>query len=180
MSSAVLANPGEPTFGVVPALDLSALGQCWNGTLEVGAALELQGFPRERWHLRRNPYLRDDDKLPCAMVSHYGIRTDNAAGTNNETAVHYLFLVALHWAGGRTAINGEAEALNALERLYVAFSKRPRGSLASISINAEGACLRDVRVDQADALNQEAFRIGALVKFVIVDWFVRLPYREGL
>ncbi len=174
--SAVLPTIGEPLFGPVPSLDISALGQCWNGTVDILTDLELAKFPAERILIRRNPLLRDDDKTPCATVSHYSARPDNSAGTNNETAVHYLFLLAFHWAEGRTAVNGEAEALAAWETTYIRFSKRPRPFLL---VNSVGD-LRDCKIDQADALNQQAFMRGWMVKFLIVDYFVRLPYREGL
>lgn len=177
-TSPVLANPGEETSGSVSTLDLSALGQCLNGTAEVFAGLGLQGFPRERVHIRRNGYLADTDVLPCAIVSHYAIRPDNSGGSNRENAVNYLILLTLHWAGGRDAINGEGMALAALESCYVTFGKKPSRAMG-FDVHANGACLMNATIDGADALNDEAFRRGILAKFLLINYRVRLPYGEA-
>lgn len=177
MPSTVVPNVGEPIYGPVPALNSSALGQCWNGTVEMLERLAHPASSGDRLLMRRNPRIdQDRDKVPCCIVSHYDVRPDNRAGTNNETAVHYLFLVAYHWGADRSAMNGEADALAAWEEAYVAFSKRPR----PFNLSLNGACLRDCSVDAARAFNEQAFMRGWSVKFLMVDYFVRLPYREGL
>lgn len=178
LENPVIANPGEEKSGSVSTLDLSACGQCLNGVADVFTGLSLEGFPPERIHIRRNGFIDPEkDVLPCAVISHYAIRPDNAGGSNRENAVHYLILLTLHWAGGRDAINGEGLALNALEQTYVAFSKKPQRN-SGFEVNANGAMLKQTTIDSAEALNEEAFRRGINAMFLILDCSVRLPYGD--
>ena len=174
-NSPAVANPGEELDGSVASLDLSPFGQCLNGTAERFADAELQGFPRERIHIRRNPFVRDDDALPCAIVSPYLLRPDPTGGTNRETAVDFLVMISLHWAGGREMVNGMGQALAGLTEAYRLFAKKPNAWLG-FTVDAGGACLRDATIDNAEALNLEAWRLGVTTQFLIIDYSLRLGY----
>jgi hypothetical protein len=160
----------------VESLNASALGQCWANVVERLNVLAMRGASGDRLHLRRNYALADTDKLPCTIVSYFATRVDRSRGTNNEIAVHYQFLVSFFWASDQSPINGQGEAIANWELALVAFSKRPK----PFNLSVGGAGLKDCTVDEADALNGAAFKFGVSVQFLIVDYFVRLPYREGL
>lgn len=178
--SDLIPNPGEPLFGVIDSLDSSALGQCLNGTAQVITAMGLPGFPPERVSIRGNAYMDPQrDVTPLCVVSLYGFRHRPSEGTNSETVAHYLVLASFHWSGERTAAGKAAQCYYATERTVVAFSKRHR-ELTSIRINAEGACLKQITVDSAETLNQEAWRQGYTVSHVIIDFTVRLPYPASI
>lgn len=173
--SPAIANPGEELEGSVAALDLSPFGQCLNGTAERFAAAEIQGFPRERVHVRRNPFVRDDDALPCAIVSPYLFRPNPTGGTNRETAVEFQVMLSFHWAGGREMVNGMGHALAGLTEAYRLFAKKPNSWLG-FSVDAGEACLKDATVDNAEALNLEAWQMGVTAQFLIINYSLRLGY----
>jgi hypothetical protein len=174
-NSPAIANPGEELEGSVASLDLSPFGQCLNGTAERFIAAELEGFPRERVHVRRNPFVRDDDKLPCAIISPYLLRPDPTGGTNRETAVDFLVMLSFHWAGGREAVNGMGQALAGMTEAYRLFAKKPNAWLG-FTVDAGESCLRDATIDNAEALNLEAWRAGVTAQYLIIDYSLRLGY----
>jgi hypothetical protein len=174
-SSPAIANPGEELEGSVAALDASAMGQCLNGDAERFIAAEVAGFPRERSHVRRGPFVREDDKLPAAVFSPYLMRPNPAAGTNRENVLDFYVMISLHWAGGRETINGMGQALAAAEECFKLFSKKPNDALG-FAVSAGGACLRDTTIDNAEALNLEAWRSGVTAVFLIVRHSLRLGY----
>lgn len=177
MSSVLLPNPGEELTGTVAALDASAIGQCWNGTWAV--LVNFGTMPADRVHIRMKPELRDDDKLPLTFVIPHGVRHSKSEGTNSETAVHYQFLLSFIWADGLTAINGDGAGLAAYEAAIRLFSKKPTREMG-FEVSANGAWLKDCTIDGAQAHNDRPLKQGLNAKFFIVDYFVRLPYREGL
>lgn len=178
MPDPAVANPGEELAGSVASLDDCAFGQCVNGTATVFAELGVSGFPWDRVHVRRNPFVHDSDVLPCAIVSPYMIRPNNGRGANTATAVNFLVMLSLHWAGGRESVNGMGQALAALQAAYAKFSKKSSADIG-FYVDRDGACLLDAKVDNAEALNLEAWRMGLTTQFLVVDYLLRLPYPEA-
>ena len=138
---------------------------------------ELQSAEATAWLPQSGALLffYDDDKLPCAIVSPYLMRPNNAGGTNRETAVDFQVMLSFHWAGGREAINGMGDALAGMTEALRLFSKKPNSWLG-FTVDAGESCLKDATIDNAEALNLEAWRAGVTAQYLIINYSLRLGY----